>query len=59
MGVALGATGWWMYIDVPQTPKAVVGCVIIFNAAFGYSWGPLPWLYPPEVGLAYFDSDCT
>jgi hypothetical protein len=39
-----------MYIDVPQTPKAVVICVIIFNAAFGYSWGPIPWLYPPEVG---------
>ncbi|EGO30946.1 hypothetical protein SERLADRAFT_455336 [Serpula lacrymans var. lacrymans S7.9] len=49
MGVALGATGWWMYIDVPMTPKAVVICVIIFNAAFGYSWGPLPWLYPPEI----------
>lgn len=39
-----------MYIDVPETPKAVVFCVIIFNAAFGYSWGPIPWLYPPEVG---------
>lgn len=50
MGIALAATGWWMYIDVPQTPKAVVACVIVFNAAFGYSWGPLPWLYPPEVG---------
>jgi hypothetical protein len=50
MGIALAATGWWMYIDVPQTPKAVVGCVIVFNAAFGYSWGPIPWLYPPEVG---------
>ncbi|KAI0814889.1 general substrate transporter [Irpex lacteus] len=49
MGVALGMTGWWMYIDVPQTPQAVVACVIIFNAAFGYSWGPLPWLYPPEI----------
>lgn len=49
MGIALGMTGWWMYIDVPRTPQAVVACVIIFNAAFGYSWGPLPWLYPPEV----------
>ena len=50
MGLALGATGYWMNIDVPATPNAVVICVIIFNAAFGYSWGPLPWLYPPEVG---------
>ncbi|KAF9474091.1 general substrate transporter [Pholiota conissans] len=49
MASALVATGWWMYIDVPQTPNAVVVCVIIFNAAFGYSWGPIPWLYPPEI----------
>jgi len=49
MGIALALTGWWMYIDVVETPKAVVICVIIYNAAFGYSWGPLPWLYPPEI----------
>ncbi|KAI0034255.1 general substrate transporter [Vararia minispora EC-137] len=49
MGVALGATGWFMYIDIPETPTAVVVCVIIYNAFFGYSWGPVPWLYPPEI----------
>ncbi|THH06815.1 hypothetical protein EW145_g3824 [Phellinidium pouzarii] len=49
MAIALTATGWWMWIDVPQTPQAVVACVVIFNAAFGYSWGPIPWLYPPEI----------
>ena len=49
MAVALMMTGWWMYVDIPKTPQAVVICVIIFNAAFGYSWGPIPWLYPPEV----------
>jgi len=49
MAVALIATGWWMYVDVPQTPQAVVVCVIVFNAAFGFSWGPIPWLYPPEI----------
>ncbi|KAI5123776.1 hypothetical protein M0805_000365 [Coniferiporia weirii] len=49
MAISLTATGWWMWIDVPQTPQAVVICVIIFNAAFGYSWGPIPWLYPPEI----------
>lgn len=27
----------------------VVTCVIIYNAAFGMSWGPVPWLYPPEI----------
>ena len=54
VALALGATGWWMYIDVPMTPNAVVACVIIFNAAFGYSWGPIPWLYPPEVRSSLF-----
>ena len=49
MAISLILTGYWMYIDVPFTPQAVVGCVIIFNAAFGYSWGPIPWLYPPEI----------
>lgn len=39
MGIALGLTGWWMYVDIPETPQAVVVCVIIFNAAFGYRYG--------------------
>lgn len=30
----------------------VVVCIVIYNAAFGMSWGPIPWLYPPEVSLA-------
>jgi len=49
MAIALGFTGYFMYIDIPWTPTAVVACVIIYNAGFGYSWGPLPWLYPPEI----------
>ncbi|KIY71948.1 hypothetical protein CYLTODRAFT_434963 [Cylindrobasidium torrendii FP15055 ss-10] len=49
MSVALCATGWWIWMDSPSTARAVVACVIIFNAAFGYSWGPIPWLYPPEI----------
>lgn len=36
MALALGFTGWWMYVDVLETPQAVVACVIIYNAAFGY-----------------------
>lgn len=39
MGTALALTGWWMYIDVPDTARAVVVCVIVFNAAFGYRYG--------------------
>ncbi|CUA70517.1 Sugar transport protein 4 [Rhizoctonia solani] len=49
MAVALTATGWFMYVDQIYTPNAVVVCVIVFNAAFGFSWGPIPWLYPPEI----------
>ena len=39
MGISLGLTGWWLYVDVPVTPQAVVVCVIVFNAAFGYRYG--------------------
>ncbi|TFK64875.1 general substrate transporter [Pluteus cervinus] len=49
MAAALYATGWFMFLNSPETPNAVVLCVIVFNAAFGFSWGPLPWLYPPEI----------
>ena len=38
MAIALGATGWFMYIDIPETPRAVVVCVIIYNAFFGYRY---------------------
>lgn len=47
--LALFACGYFLYIDARYTPQAVVACVIIFNAAFGASWGPIPWLYPPEI----------
>lgn len=36
MAIALFATGYWMNLDVSGTPNAVVVCVIVFNAAFGY-----------------------
>jgi hypothetical protein len=22
---------------------------MLYNASFGFSWGPIPWLYPPEI----------
>ena len=43
MAISLTAMGWWIYIDQAITPAAVVACVIIYNAAFGMSWGPIPW----------------
>ena len=38
MAIALGATGYFMAIDIPITPRAVVVCVIIYNAFFGYRY---------------------
>jgi MFS family permease len=49
MALALSTISYWMYIDVSMTPGMVVIFVIIYNAFFGYSWGPIPWLYPPEI----------
>lgn len=49
MALALSSVGYFLYLDKSYTPNAVVVSVIIFNAFFGYSWGPIPWLYPPEI----------
>ena len=49
MAISLSAISYFMYIDIRATPKLVVAFVMIYNAAFGYSWGPIPWLYPPEI----------
>ncbi|KAK3701576.1 Ribulose bisphosphate carboxylase large chain [Vermiconidia calcicola] len=49
MVISLSAISYFMYIDIRLTPTLVVVFVMIYNAAFGYSWGPIPWLYPPEI----------
>ncbi|KAK4048693.1 hypothetical protein OIV83_004663 [Microbotryomycetes sp. JL201] len=49
MSAALTSVGYFLYLDKSYTPNAVVISVFIFNAFFGYSWGPIPWLYPPEI----------
>ncbi|GAA5859169.1 hypothetical protein JCM8547_008899 [Rhodosporidiobolus lusitaniae] len=49
MALALTLVGFFLYLDRSYTPSMVVVCVVVFNAAFGYSWGPVPWLYPPEI----------
>lgn len=38
MGLSLCASGWFMDLDIEQTPGAVVVCVIVFNAAFGHRY---------------------
>lgn len=49
MIISLSAISYFIYIDIRLTPRLVVIFVMIYNAAFGYSWGPIPWLYPPEI----------
>ncbi|RMJ14938.1 hypothetical protein CDV36_005377 [Fusarium kuroshium] len=49
MAIALSCISYFLYLDVKWTPRLVVLFVMIYNAAFGFSWGPIPWLYPPEI----------
>lgn len=46
---SLSAISYFLYVDIYYTPTLVVVFVMIYNAAFGFSWGPIPWLYPPEI----------
>ncbi|GAA6055730.1 hypothetical protein JCM3770_001040, partial [Rhodotorula araucariae] len=45
MAVALSLIGLFLYLDAAYTPLAVVVCVIIYNGSFGFSHGPIAWLY--------------
>jgi hypothetical protein len=49
MVLSLSSISYFLYLDIRSTPTLVVIFVMIYNAAFGYSWGPIPWLYPPEI----------
>lgn len=49
MIVSLSLISYFIYIDIAATPTLTVIFVMIYNAAFGASWGPIPWLYPPEI----------
>jgi hypothetical protein len=49
MTISLSLISYFIYLNVQSTPMLVVLFVMIYNAAFGYSWGPIPWLYPPEI----------
>ncbi|KAI9788890.1 MAG: hypothetical protein M1833_002796 [Piccolia ochrophora] len=49
MVISLSLISYFIYIDVHYTPTLVVIFVMLYNASFGFSWGPIPWLYPPEI----------
>jgi len=42
MIIALCAISYFIHIDIASTPTMVVIFVMIYNAAFGASWGPIP-----------------
>jgi hypothetical protein len=41
--MALIVLGWALKVDASYTANATVVLVIIYNAAFGMSFGPIPW----------------
>jgi sugar porter (SP) family MFS transporter len=49
MTISLSLISYFIHLNITATPTLVVVFVMIYNAAFGYSWGPIPWLYPPEI----------
>ncbi|KAF2660200.1 MFS monosaccharide transporter-like protein [Lophiostoma macrostomum CBS 122681] len=49
MAISLSAISYFIFLQARWTPNLVVMFVMIYNAAFGASWGPIPWLYPPEI----------
>lgn len=50
MAISLSLIAYFIYLDIEHlTPTLTVVFVMIYNAAFGASWGPIPWLYPPEI----------
>ncbi|CDK25352.1 unnamed protein product [Kuraishia capsulata CBS 1993] len=49
MGFALSFIAYIMWLQKSYTPACVAVLVVIYNAAFGYSFGPLAWLYAPEI----------
>lgn len=44
MGVPLLIIAYSMFLNNAYTANVVVICVIVFNASFGASWGPIPWM---------------
>lgn len=44
MAISLLSISYSLSVNNEYTPQVVVGFVILFNAAFGASWGPIPWM---------------
>lgn len=44
MAISLFSISYSLSLKNDYTPRVVVAFVILFNAAFGSSWGPIPWM---------------
>ncbi|ODV88184.1 hypothetical protein CANARDRAFT_5483 [[Candida] arabinofermentans NRRL YB-2248] len=53
MGVCMFLSGFLEAVDKHWASIIVAILIVVYNAAFGFSWGPLAWLYASEV---YADS---
>lgn len=49
MGLCLTLVSLMMYMNKAFTSAMVALLVIVYNAGFGYSWGPIGYLIPPEI----------
>ncbi|KAK9311085.1 general substrate transporter [Lipomyces starkeyi] len=39
----------WIIIDHPAASHTILACSYLFFATFAFSWGPVSWMYPPEI----------
>ncbi|KAK9311055.1 general substrate transporter [Lipomyces starkeyi] len=39
----------WIIIDHPNVSRSIQACSYLLSATFSASWGPVSWIYPPEV----------
>lgn len=39
----------WDLSDSPAAAKGVIACTYLFVASFAPTWGPVSWIYPPEL----------
>lgn len=49
MAICLYLVSVMLLLDKDFTPSWVAILVVVYNASFGFSWGPIAFLIPPEV----------
>ncbi|KAK9372080.1 general substrate transporter [Lipomyces chichibuensis] len=39
----------WIIVDKPIASRCIQASVYLLSATFAMSWGPIEWMYPPEI----------